>query len=144
MNWTSGLAALWAGAFVISTVQSVIPVAWWFEPGFVLVEDARAGECAHISFDRQIYRPFKGERVVTFMKETSRGGFATYSTHTGVNDYRPGHDLPDTIDSCWWSWGDEGKLTPGRYVMNTLWTVIPDNGRPRQVARSSNVFEVRE
>lgn len=130
MNWPMLLLGAWLTVLSLSAVRSALPAAWWFQPGAIHVEDAVVGECPVIAFDREINRPFHAEWVVTIMRRQPSGGFATYRTYFGENDYRPGNDLPELPDLCWWSWVSAMDLPPRRIPGAHALGDQPGAGRP--------------
>jgi hypothetical protein len=129
---------------IVDSVASGLPSSYWFTPGAVIVSDAREGECPGLAFAREIKRPFHAGWTVTIMREEADGDWATHRTFTGENDYRPGNDLPDDLNLCWWGWTDTETLglEPGRYRVHTLWRMTPRTGIIRDIRRTSNVFTV--
>lgn len=143
MRWSIGLLIAWAALLGASSVQQALPASFWFAPGATLVESARAGECPRMVFDREIKRPFQADWVVTILRERRDGqGFRTYVTYTGENDYRPENQLPIDLDLCWWTWQTSLDLPPGRYRVNTIWTLHLTGGGVREVRRTSNTFQI--
>lgn len=142
MSWTKFIIAAWGLVLGQSVLQSNLPASWWFEPGAVRVEDAVYGECPVLNFDREINRPFRADWTVTVLRRSPSGGWYTFGTYQGSNDYRPDNSLPDDLDLCWWTWQTELQLLPGEYRVNTLWVVMPPNGGPREIRRTSNAFNV--
>ena len=153
MRWTIALVAGWAALYGAANIHHALPTGWWFEPGNIMIEDARVGECPNMIFDRAINRPFYGEWTVTVMRRTSTGGYATWLTYSGANDYRPDNSLPSDLDLCWWTWTPQLGVPPqdwvvplpsGSYRVNTLWRVYPRRDEtPREIRRSSPSFTVQ-
>ena len=151
MRWTAFIVAAWSILFAVSAIHASLPASWWFDAGEIQIEPRNDGTCPPMAFDRTIERPFYGEWVVTILRETSSGGFATYRTFQGANDYQPDVALPDDLNLCWWVWSISLgvpfqsfrlELSPGRYRVTTLWTINPDQKTVKSVRRTSNVFEV--
>lgn len=142
MRWVALLLVGWFCLLGVSSVKAMLPASWWFEPGPILVENAAAGECNRIVYDRQINRPFRASWIVTILRETHSGAFETHRVYQGTNDYVPGTVLPDAPNLCWWTWGSP-DLAPGRYRLQTLWTIHIPGGGEREIRRMSNTFEVR-
>lgn len=132
MRWSIGLLIAWAALLGASSVQQALPASFWFAPGATLVENAREGECPMMVFEREIKRPFQADWVVTILRERRDGnGFRTFATFEGGNDYRPENELPQALD-----------LPPGRYRVNTLWTLELPSGGTREIRRTSNTFQI--
>ena len=143
MKWTAAILAGWGALLAWSTFQAALPAAWWFDAGAVRVFDTTVSEpCARMDFDRVIEREFYAQWTVTLMKQNGTGGYFTYDTFSGANDYRPENELPEQLDLCWWSWADTLRLLPGTYKVHTLWKLQVDGGT-REIRRTSNAFEVR-
>lgn len=140
--WGKVLIWAWIATLSYSGIRYNLPASWWFQPGPIIISDAAMNECPALSFDRDINRPFHAEWVVTIMRQRPGGGFSTYKTFRGENDYRPENNLPDDPELCWWSWVDELNLPAGKYRVHTLWVLNLTHGGERQVRRSSNVFQI--
>lgn len=142
MKWTAIIIAGWAAMLAWSTLQAALPASWWFDAGEIRVSDTTVSEpCAPMSFERTIERPFYAQWAVTIMQRKADGGFTTYQTYSGGNDYRPENQLPDDLNLCWWTWQDTLPLLPGTYRVHTLWKLQVDGG-VREIRRTSNAFKV--
>ena len=143
MKWTAAIIAGWAGLLILSGIQASLPAKWWFDAGPVFVEDTTAENgCALMSFEREINREFYAQWVVTIMRKQLSGGYATFLTYPGANDYRPDNELPEELDLCWWAWEEALPLPHGTYRVHTLWK-LQVNGGVRQIRRTSNAFRVQ-
>lgn len=142
MRWTATILAGWGALLTWSAFQAALPASWWFDAGVVHVRDTTASEpCAPMEFDRRIEREFFARWTVTIMRQSATGGYYTYLTFPGSNDYRPENELPDQLDLCWWAWQQTLPLLPGTYRVHTLWKLEVDGGM-REIRRTSNPFTV--
>lgn len=142
MRWTAAIVAGWAALLAWSGFQAALPASWWFDAGNVRVSNATVSEpCALMEFDRRIEREFFARWTVTIMRQNTAGGYYTYRTYPGSNDYRPENDLPENLDLCWWTWQQTLHLIPGTYRVHTLWKLEVDGG-VREIRRTSNPFTV--
>lgn len=123
-----------------------LPVELWYRAGTPIVEDAAAGTCPGMTFDREIGQPFRADWTVTILVQQPDGDFETKRTFFGGNDYSPENDLPDDLHLCWWAWVDDPAdlaLEPGRtYRVNTLWELDLGEFGERKVRRSSPPFTI--
>lgn len=142
MRWTAAILAGWAGLLGVSTAQSLLPVSFWLDVRDIRVESG-AHDCPPMTVDRDLHRVFRAEWIVTIM-QGAEGGFSTFRTYSGANDYRPGNDLPPDLNLCWWTWQDSLSLPPARYRVHTYWKLTFPGGMEREIRRTSNVFEVTE
>lgn len=146
MRWTYFLIAGWIVLLSVSEVARLLPTSRWFEIRKISVLDAQFGACPEMIIGRTIKRPFHANWVVTIMRRNASGGFSTYRTFPGENDYRPENELPDPSDDppdlCWWTWQDDLVLPPGQYRVHTLYTLNLTPGGTREIRRLSNVFTV--
>lgn len=142
MKWTAVILAGWGALLSWSTMQAALPASWWFDAGAVHVFDTTTtAPCAPMAFERVIEREFYAQWTVTIMKQNEAGGFYTYKTYPGANDYRPGNELPEDLNLCWWTEQETLPLLPGTYRVHTLWKLQVDGG-VREVRRTSNPFTV--
>lgn len=143
-RWWAFIFVGWASLAGVSILQKSFPASWWLEVGSVEVTETEQPDgCFPMEVGRTINREFYAEWVVTVMRKNSSGGFHTYRTFPGANDYRPENDLPDDLDLCWWAETDEIYFTPGTYKVHTLWKLQVDGGT-RSIRRTSKSFEVKK
>lgn len=140
--WIKLIVAGWGLLLAWSTFQANLPAGWWFDAGEISVQDSRFGQpCPEMDFRREINHEFFAEWTVTIMRQRANGGFATYATFSGANDYRPGNELPERLDLCWWTGQASLMLPKGTYRLHTLWQLDVDGGM-REVRRKSLPFVV--
>jgi hypothetical protein len=141
MRWTATIIIGWGALLGWSTIHSNLPASWWFVAGEVRVYDARSDECPAMDFHRDFRRDFHADWVVTVMRQRSDGRFATFRTFPGENDYRPGNELPEVLDLCWWTDVADLRLPDGIYRVYTLWRLHVDGG-VREIRRTSRPFQI--
>jgi hypothetical protein len=143
MHWflaIMGLFVLMAGT---AQFNRLLPASHWLEVTGLHVHDTAAGTSPKMRVDRVIHRPFQADWIVTVMRENWSGnGFSTFCTARGGNDYRPGAQLPDTLDLDWWTWPVRCDLPPGRYRVKTLWRLTLPENVVKDVRVTSNIFSV--
>ena len=144
MKWTAAILAGWGALLSWSAFQAALPASWWFDAGRVRVFDTTVAEpCAPMEFERTIEREFFARWTVTIMRQNAAGGFYTYKTYTGSNDYRTENELPEGLNLCCLAWQETLQLLPGTYRVHTLWTLEVDGGF-REIRRTSNPFTVTD
>lgn len=142
MRWTAFIVAGWAVLAGLVIVQKSMPAAWWMDVGSVDVVGVDAPDgCLPMEVEREINREFFAEWTVTIMRQNGGGGYYTYQTFRGANDYRPENNLPDDLNLCWWAWTDSIAFLPGNYRVHTLWKLHVDGGT-REVRRKTRPFEI--
>lgn len=135
---------LWIVAIVLGWLWIGWPAWFWFEVGRVHVHDAVVGEAPRMQVERTIRRPFHADWLVTVMRVEANGARVTHCTSLpGSNDYLPENALPPDLTLDWWFGPRRCRLSEGRYLVNTVWTIRPTWTLPRTVRAQSNVFEVR-
>lgn len=135
-------AVILAGWLVyLSVWPQLAPASHWFRIDRVEVSDGLAKEPPAMIVERQIRRPFRGNWIVSVMRQNEiGGGFYTYCRAVGQNDYRPENILPENLTLDWWTWPQKCPLEPGIYYVNTLWTIEAPGCPPKEVRTTSNVF----
>ncbi len=121
-----------------------MPGSFWFDPGLQVV--SRGPDGMMVAQERVIRWDFLGEYHVIIRHASDlfpvcegEGGPFTYRQNDG--------STPSTMSLEDWAGGRCGDLPPGRYVMQTTWTVLrPLWGLlPRKfVSVDSDIFEVTE
>lgn len=141
VDLAAALGILWIAA-------SAMPLTWfWYNPGPVIVSNAKVGESPKIGFTREIYRPvFMRYSVLVRNAQIAVVCEASSAGH----GYDPNATLPDDIDLGWWAAPNPDCATlkePGSYFLDTCWKapqrlfgLLAD----RAVCVRSNVFEVTE
>ena len=91
---TLGAAVLiaFSWVFYLSAWPHVLPARYWFSVERVEVMDGVAGKAPAMVVERTIRRPFQGAWIATVMRQDA-GGFFTYCTAHGANDYLPENKL---------------------------------------------------
>lgn len=141
MKWTALIMSLWTAVLGTSAFQSQVPASWYFEPQPLHIENAKVGQCPPIRYDREINRDFYANWTVTIERRRPTGGFWSFKTYGGGNDYSPAAVTPPDPDLCWWTWDDKLLLPEGEYRVRTLWMLdVP--GGVKEIRRGSNVFRV--
>jgi hypothetical protein len=113
----------------------------WYDVQSVVVLDAPEGQVPRMSVTRFIHKPFTAEWVAT-VRALTTDGLVTMCVGTGRSQYLPEAKLPSDIDLTWWL-GKPCPLTPGKYKVDTHWTLeIPGYQGPREVTARSNIFVV--
>jgi len=146
MRWSAAIVAGWGVLLMHSFIASALPPSHWFDvgPRFAVENASVSDPCAPMSADRVIVRDFQATWTVTLLKRnTTSGGYYTYDTFHGGNDYRVGNELPENVDICWWAGVETLQLTPGKYRMNTIWRLDVQGG-VREIRRSSNPFIITD
>lgn len=138
-RWLTVIGVVWIGLAAVV----LWPASWWLKVDSFTVLDANLGTPPTVIVDRTIRREFRGQWVVTIMRQGSHG-FYTYCTARGENDYRPGTALPDVVDLDWWTAPKRCKLHVGTYYVRTLWTIYPPSLPAKTVRVQSNEFRVSE
>jgi hypothetical protein len=126
---------------VLVTCLTMPPTWWWFEVRSVFVHDAVEGSTPLLVVDRTIHREFRGRWIATVMRE-GEGGFYTFCTARGENDYSPDARLPQPVDLNWWTWPTVCILPAGRYQLRTLWAIDPVWLPSRELRIATNVFSI--
>lgn len=139
IRWFVLVTGCWAILFWFSGFAQLMPASHWFRVDRVEVRDAPAMTPPPMVVERQILRPFRATWVVTVMREGS-SGFYTFCTARGENDYLPDNALPDSMTLDWWTWPHQCHLPPGRYMVNTVWSLHPAGYPTKEVRIRSNAF----
>lgn len=110
-------------AIIVYTAAWLTPATWWYQPVSLMVGDVLEGGDPIISVKRNIKRSFQGQYTASVWRDPSDGHVACAGSDT--IRYKGGlfgpHDAPLT------QWADDpwcGNLEPGRYHLETCWTVL--------------------
>lgn len=139
IRWFVFVTGCWAALAWFAGYAQMMPASHWFRVDRVEVLDADALSIPPMIVERQIRRPFRATWVVTVMREGG-GGFYTFCTARGENDYLPENTLPEDLNLDWWTWPHHCSLPAGRYYVNTAWTLYPAGYPPKEVRIRSNTF----
>lgn len=131
-------------AIAAYAAAGMVPATWWYEPISLRVDDVTEGEVPIINVQRDIKRSFDGLYTASVWTDPPDGHVACAGSDTlrykgGL--YEP-HDAPLT------QWTDDpwcGLLPPGRYYVETCWTVLRPFGGivpGKTVCAVSNIFTV--
>jgi hypothetical protein len=142
VRWTWPLTVLWALIFGWAGALQLWPAAYWLEVRSVVVRDTVAGTVPVMDVEREVKRPFRADWTVEVERQSSRGGFYGVCTGTGSNNYRPESILPEPLTLDWWTWPVECDLTPGRYQVETRWTINPTGFPAKEVVILSPPFVI--
>jgi hypothetical protein len=113
----------------------------WYEVQSVVVLDAHVGEVPKMEVTRFVRKPFTAEWVATVRRLTMEG-LETVCVGTGKSRYIPESRTPANLTLSWWL-DKECPLTPGKYKVDTIWTLdVPGYRGPREVTSRSNIFTV--
>lgn len=136
------IAGVMAGAAVLAVFP---PPSWWLELNSLTVRDSKAGQPAHIVYDRTIHRDFKGRWQVDIRK-SERGLWVSWCT-TPLWDqpYKAGAPLPENRTLEWLAWTEVRcyDLPPGTYQATVHIEVNPGGFWTRDAMVTSPPFEVR-
>ena len=128
--------------FVLYILWAGIPASLWIDVGSVTVADAIEGEAPKLVVDRTVKRSFAGLRQVELEKKGTRG-FVQIDKAVGGDNYRPDNELPEDLDMDWWTAPKQFRPLPGRYRIETCWTVILTWIKDRRTCVVSNTYTVR-
>lgn len=141
--WSVVLLISWVLLFGASGVQRISPASDWMEVRSVRVFDTQAGVSPIMVVDRVIKRPFQGHWVTDVEREQTEGLFEKVCSSNGSSAYTPDNVPPRMLTLGWWTTPvDCTPREPGRYRVDTIWTVELPGGLTKTVRRASNVFTV--
>lgn len=133
------LFALLLGLY--TSVTQLWPTSFWFEVRSVHINDTVAGTPATMDVDRTVHRPFHARWVAEVERETD-GAFAAACTASGENNYNPEAAFPTPLDLDWWTWPIECRPGPGRYQVETRWTIVSPFWPDKEIVFRSNTFTI--
>ena len=141
--WDASVIIVAAGAIAWMAIASVLPSSLWLEVRSVYVSDTVAGDVPLMQVDRTIHADVRGEYRVE-VQRFERGGWLNICAGEGRANYHHDAVLPDPLTLDWWTYPAtcSPSLTPGRYRIETRWTLFPDIAPPREVRVLSNIFTV--
>lgn len=145
--WNRIILFLWLGLITMAQAQAVwkdyAPTTRWLDVRSIYVNDAEEGSCPTMEVDRTIVRPFLGHLDATVFKLHSYGSVVFPPSGSGTVSHVPHTVLPQPLYLAWWMyWPRCDYLTPGRYYVRTVWTIMA-HGFPRKyVTVDSNVFTI--
>lgn len=124
---------------------SALPLSlFWFDPGPVVIQDAKEGESPKIGFSRDIKRNV----VMQYSVVIRDANLAVYcEDRSAPIEYRSDSQLPEDLDLAWWAFGTEACHRPpvGSYIVTTCWTAtgrLLGLLRDKTVCVQSNVFKI--
>jgi len=124
-------------------LASITPVSDYFEAS-VSVPNFKAGEDPLVVYDRQIKITFTGGFVVE-VKSVEGASTACFGGLSGVR-YTAGEVLDPTVPTLTWYVANPRDCTkslkPGRYYLETNYTISSENSPDKHLTTVSNVFTV--
>lgn len=127
---------------MVDTLSRGEDPADYFQVKRIDIPDAKPDEAVVLDVDRKILKPFKSSWVVEVGKlDEKLGGYSLHCSGSGQNIYRPDNVLPAVVTLSWWLGHDRCKLPPGRYRVETAWSLGLEKSSP-VVEATSNVFRV--
>lgn len=145
---TIAALGLWIVA-IPPLLSAVIPPSLWFQVDRIYLEDSIRGVPPRLTVDRTVHRPFRGSWDALVKAERGAVFVATdckrYSP--GAFDYRVDAVIPPGADLRWWLSippNPDCEWNPGRYVVETTWTIHLLAGIELRVGATSNVFTIHE
>ena len=136
-KWVLGAAgAIWF-------VANFWPASWWLTVTSITVHDAVQGTSPKMTVARTINRSFEATWRVELERETP-DGFEFASVAKGENTYGLDSRLPFNLDLDWWTYPKELRPKPGRYRIETCWTIITRPAHPTPLCVTSNTFTIKE
>lgn len=142
LNWgvLTGLLWLVGGAWVLTI--NLAPAGFWFSVDRIEIADAIAGQSPLMQVDRTIHRPFRGQWIVEVERQTRSGQFFVVCAARGESSYRTDATLPDPLALDWWTWPTECRPPPGRYRVETRWTILVPGFPEKSLGVLSNLFTI--
>ena len=139
IKMAASVLVVWLMLAAIPRLEELLPRSWWFQVWSVHVEDTVEGGDPAMAVVRTIHRPFKADWIAE-VERWHNGRFTSIPSCTGrgTNNYSPDNDLPDPLHLSWWIYPANCSLLPGRYRVETVWTL----SHGQEVRQLSNVFEV--
>jgi hypothetical protein len=133
--------AVAGSALYLETERDRAPVTNWLQVKSIAVHDSEEGQPVVLSVDRTIRQPFIGEWSATVRQSTPEG-FVIQCSATGKGHYSPSAVLPKPLTLDWWTMPVRCALPPGRYRLETLWTVQPQGYPEKNLLVTSNFFTI--
>lgn len=122
--------------------RAALPVERWYVVWGVFVPDFVEGEDPFIVYDREIRQPFQASWIVEMHPVGAPNDFAV-CTGSGANYYEPKETLPDTGVRLFAFYMDKRcDVPPGKYVLESRWTLMPEGYPVKVLQKSSNIFTV--
>lgn len=141
LPWWRFLALAWSLFFGMYFAPHFMPGWFWLEVDDVFVHDTIADSTPKMTVERTIHRPFVGFWAVNVKRE-GNNGFSFACGSSGTIDYQPDVQLPDPLTLDWWTYPIPCNLGPGRYRVDTTWTIDLQGGAEKTIRKRSNVFSV--
>ena len=117
------------------------PAEYWMEVRKVHIDDGRESAKLNIIVDRTISRPVNMSWLITIRQWTD-GDWENVCSMRSFASFIKSQRLPRGLTLGRWTGGVCHPLVPGRYIMNTTWTILLPGLPDRVVSVDSNVFEV--
>lgn len=146
-RWTKILVVCWmvlvAGISIRDFARESAPASRWLNVTEMHVSDSWEGEPPFMSVNRVIRRPFRGEWIATIRVVSDGSNAAICPPAHGRASYAIDARYPPNLTLDWWIQPEKCSLKPGRYRLDTEWTILPHDGSPaKTVTAISNIFEV--
>lgn len=143
LPWSVVLLISWVLLFGAAGVQRLAPASDWMEVWSVKVYDTRAGVPPVMLVDRRIKQAFDGYWVTDIERKQAEGAFEQVCSAHGSAAYTPDNVPPHMLTLDWWTAPvDCTPREPGRYRVDTIWTIELPGGLTKTLRRTSNVFNV--
>jgi hypothetical protein len=112
----------------------------WMVVRNVAVPDFVEGTDPLITYSREIRKPFIGEWLVEVHQAGSADTAPCYGS--GRNRYEVDEVIPEGGVLLSWFIGTKCSLPPGKYILDTTWTILADGYPPKEIRYLSNPFTV--
>ena len=109
----------------------------------VHIGDTMAGISPVMRVDRTIRTNFTAEWNADVERLMGNSRYVHVCTGSGLGNYAVDNDLPDPLDLDWWTYPNKcAPITPGKYRVETTWTIMLPGGLTKEVRVVSNTFNV--
>lgn len=130
-----------AAATIADGARALMPAKHWLHVESLHVYDAREGEAPYMHVVREIRRPFTAEWHAT-VRIVSDGTNSFACLAEGKAAYATDARFPPELTLDWWTFPTKCRPPPGRYRLDTTWTIKPPGYPEKELTVRSNVFEV--
>lgn len=143
--WLSVIIGGWitvaAYSQALEIQRDLTPATSWLRVSRLHVYDAWEGEPPFMDVDRTIVHPFVGEWQST-VRIVSDGTNSFACLAEGKAAYSTDARLPPNLTLDWWTYPAKCRPPPGRYRLDTTWTIKPPGYPVKELTQRSNVFEI--
>jgi hypothetical protein len=129
------------GYVINETYQDNRDGSEWMVVSRVLVADTQQGQPIKLFVEREIKKDFTATWSVN-IRRVSADALEIACTASGGGLYRKEATLPVPITLDWWTFPVRCDLTPGQYVLDTVWRIQAASDRIKPVTASSRVFTI--